>query len=279
MKNRSFVLLASAATVSAGLFGSYAPAHAVGLSGSIGFAGDITVTGIGYCPNTAGPGVVLCTDPAADDEPLTTLDFQKIVTGGPDVFPNGAEVQITGTTGSFSEIDPPPPDFGILEDLGTLPPVAIPIPGGGFSLANFPNPGSPIVNFAQFSDASDPQFRYKFTLASLSFPVYTTSIDPATGDPTTTISLAYSGPIIDVATGMQGLAEGALSADFVGQSAEELQNFFAVPGNVLTDISFSSTLIVTPVMNGVPESSTLIPMLGLGLCGATLIARKERRKK
>ena len=252
MKLKKISSLASFTVLATGVLASVGPVQALTLTpgSTVNVAGDITLTGI--------PGA---TDASGD--PLSTLDFLLFDDPQP-TFPNGpiegvpdgygGEFVVTGGTGSFASIDPPPFVTGFIKDLPD------PAQSGdqfGFSFTNdfilFPDiEGSPVT----------------FNLGVLGDPTYTES------GGSTSVTIGANGTFdTDMQTGVPG--QFVFAAEFVDRSAEEVRNILAAGGTLDSESNSGNGIVDVP---SVPEPSSMIGLVAFSLAGAGVLGRKKQKQ-
>ena len=250
MNLRKISTLASFAIISTGVLTAVEPVQALTLTpgSTVNIAGDITLEGI--------PGLF-----ASNGEPLSTLDFLFFDDPQP-AFPNGAangfggEFVVTGGTLSFESIDPPPFSTGFIKDLPTS--LMMPITGEDFA---------PTEDFLLFPDVDGSPVT--FDLELLADPVYTTSGN------STSVTIGATGNFdTDMQTDVPG--EFIFAAEFANISADEVRALLA-SGGTLSNESNSGNGIVGEIQ--VPEPSSMISLIALGLAGAGFLTGKKKQKQ
>jgi hypothetical protein len=251
MNFKKIATFASLAVLTTGIFASLKQESAQALTltpGSrLNISSNASFTGIGI--NSPENG-----------EPLTTIDFLNFPitdTANQPAFPGTGEFSIIGGTGSFAGFNPPPFVIGTIKDLPTA------LLGNGDP---DPNAFVPVEDFLTFSRGGET---VTFDLETLGAPEYAqsgggTSITiGATGNFDTSMETDVPGDIL-------------FAGEFVGFTANEVRNIFRSLGTIEGQSS-SADLIVNDVQ--VPESSSVLSLVTLGLVGTGFAVSKRKKNK
>lgn len=267
MRLKAYTALGSLAILSAGVLVKANPASAASLVevGTIEISGLLDATSLGTTPNFPEP---IPGFPA----PVTTFDFSAIGASSPDPTgsPNTGEFQFTGGSGIFEDPENPPLVFG--GQIKDLPDDAT----GLFE---------PVDDFLTFSGIvldTDPSvdtstFDTTFDLAGITAVNYN---DTGLGVGIVfSLEGSFDTPEVGVVQG-----EGTISADITYSDFAEFGNFeefitFAsTPGNVIEGISYSGNFVAFE-QEAVPEPSSVVSLVTLGLIGTGFLAGKKKQNK
>lgn len=264
-------VVSSIGILSLGLVSNVRPAEALALEGGVSFTpipelgSGVVFEGTGFFGPDTG-------------EPLTNIDFTNPSLGG-----SGQIVQLSAGT-------PPPDDFapfigwtGEITDLAfpeaicnvcivDAPPAAI--------FPNFPNPGDtpPVEPFIVIDTQPDgsPGTGFTISLDSISEPIYEETIDPITGNFSTTVSLGVTSTATNLTDGAVSFGSGTLSADFAGLSANQVRASLDEPGEITLPNSYSSTFVFRA---DIPEPSSMIGLVAFGLASAGFLRGRKKQKQ
>ena len=244
--------LASFTVVTTSVLTNIQPSQALTLApdSTINIAGDVTLEALGV-------------DSPFNGEPLSTLDFLNFDGTSGD---GTGEFVITGGTLSFADFAP---SAGLGFQTGTI--VDLPDPEFPFGDPRNADPATqgfvPTENFLVFSDQLGNIVN--FDLVTLGAPEYTTS------GGSTSVTIGATG---NFDTDMQTDVPGSFvfAAEFVDLTGAEVRSILRTEGGILVGESNSGNGIVG---RAVPEPSSMISLIALGLAGAGFLTGKKKQKQ
>ena len=249
-----------------------APAQA-SLQGTVIFGaeagGGVLFTGFGLTSCDIGLG----TDPIDGGcNPITSFDFLNVPLNPDPNFGTPGDGNVTNSL-IFEGSDDFAQFVGSAASIKDLP--DSPGESAPGDINDFPPPTT--VDFIVVPGDGVPGFELDITSA-LGIPTY--AVVPSPGGAQTSVSVGLGGLLYKTdETGMRtdddpSIFEGIISVNFAGLGApDDIRELFDEEGEEFGPIGYTITLVAS---KPVPESSSVVSLLGLGLAGAASLAMKRK---